>query len=247
MAKVALLPGHGGFDPGAVNANNGVRECDGNLAVALKVKDLLEFNDFEVAMSRTTDEACGGAVNVNQDVNNQISFGNKSGADCAVAIHYNSSDNKTAHGCEALYSTYNGLGSQNMRLAQLLTDAVAGATGLTNRGVKDSERSIGVCRAINIPVALVECAFVSNDQESIWCSDVAHQWILARAITKAICGYFGKEYIDMIETTVTLNGQKLANGYLINDRNYVPIGLVASALGLKVSWDAETKTVKLEQ
>lgn len=247
MLKVALIPGHGGFDPGAVNKNNGVRECDGNLAVALKVKDLLEFNDFEVVMSRTTDEACGGAVNTNQDVYNQISFGNNSAADIAVAIHYNSASSSLAHGTEALYSQYNGLSESNMALARLLANEVSAATGLTNRGIKDSQYSVGVVRAINIPVALIECAFVSNDLESIWCFDPDHQSIIARAIARAVCRYFGKEYIDMIETTVTLNGKKLAGGYLINNRNYVPIGLVAAALGLKVTWDAATKTVKLEQ
>lgn len=247
MHKVALIPGHGGFDPGAVNENNGARECDGNLAVALKAKDLLEFNGFEVVMSRTTDEACGGATNTNQDVNNQISFGNNSGADIAVAIHYNSASSGSAHGTEALYSQYNGLSENNMALARLLANEVSAATGLTNRGIKDSQRSVGVVRAINIPVALIECAFVSNDQESIWCFDPDHQLVIARAIARAVCRYFGEEYIDMIETTVTLNGKKLAGGYLINNRNYVPIGLVAAALGLKVTWDAATKTVKLEQ
>ncbi|MEQ8174609.1 MAG: N-acetylmuramoyl-L-alanine amidase [Syntrophomonadaceae bacterium] len=247
MTKVALIPGHGGFDPGAVNENNGVRECDGNLAVALKVKDLLGFNDFEVAMSRTTDEACGGAANINQDVNNQISFGNNSGADIAVAIHYNSASSSLAHGTEALYSQYNGLSESNIALARLLANEVSAATGLTNRGIKDTQRSVGVVRAINIPVALIECAFVSNDEESIWCWDPDHQLIIAKAVAKAVCEYFGKEYIDMTETTVTLNGKKLASGYLINNRNYVPIGLIAAALGLKVTWDAATKTVKLVQ
>lgn len=247
MPKVALIPGHGGFDPGAVNGNNGIRECDGNLAVAIMAKQLLEFNGYEVAMSRTSDIACGGATTSNQDVNNQIAFGNQSGADLAVSIHYNSASSPSAHGVEALYSQYNGFTSKNIELATLLTNEVAAATGLTNRGIKDSGRSVGVVRAVNIPVALIECAFVSNDAESIWCSDAEHMLVIAKAIAQAVCKYNGKEYIDMLETTVTLNGQKLASGYLINDRNYVPIGLVAAALGLKVNWDAATKTVKLEK
>jgi len=250
MPKAALIGGHGGSDPGAVNSNNGVRECDGNLSVTLMVAKLLAFNGIEPTLSRDTDVACGGANNVNGDINNQIAFGNNSGADIAVAIHFNSVPDKSAHGCEALYSNSNGLGNDNFKLATLLTNNVASYTGLTNRGVKDVGTSIGVCRAIKIPVALVECAFVSNDSESIWCSDYTYQWILARAITKAICDYFGREYKDMVKTTVQLNGIKIGNGYLIDDRNQIPVGLLIAKLAeigvnLGVTWDDTNKIVNI--
>ena len=50
---------------------------------------------------------------------------------------------------------------------------------------------------------LSECAFVSNDTESDWCSDPTHQYILAKAHAKAICSYLGVQFneggIDMVE------------------------------------------------
>ena len=198
IVKVCVIPGHGGFDPGACNAD-GTRECDGNLAVGLKLKELLELNGIEVVMSRTTDVACWGAIATNGDVNNQIYFGNNSGADIAVAIHFNSSTNDAAHGVEALYSQYNGLTIENVKLSNLLLEEIVSATGLNSRGIKDTAKSIGVVRGINIPVSLTECAFVSNPGEVIWCSDPAHHVILARAHAKAICRYFGIEYKEEIE------------------------------------------------
>jgi len=193
MSKVCIIPGHGGFDSGACNFN-GIRECDGNLAVSLKLKELLEYNNFEVAISRTEDIACGGATTSNQDVNNQILFGNNSNADIAIAIHFNGSENDSAHGVETLYSQYNGLTDENIKLATLLLEELVSATGLSNRGLKDSGKSVGVVRAINIPVSLTECAFVTNTEEYIWASDADHQMILAVAHAKAICRYFGVEY-----------------------------------------------------
>lgn len=206
---------------------------------------LLEFNDFEVVLSRTKDEACGGAVNVTDDVNNQIKFGNSCGADACVAIHYNSSTNKSAHGVEALYSEYNGLAAKNIRLATLLSSNVAAFTGLTERNLVNSEKAVGVVRAIQKPVALIECAFVSNDAESIFCYDWSHQFLIARGIVKACCEYFGKEYIDMDKTTVKVNGKTIGVGYLINNSNYTPVRALAEALGATVSWDAKNKTVNI--
>ncbi|MGI6453145.1 MAG: N-acetylmuramoyl-L-alanine amidase family protein [Syntrophomonadaceae bacterium] len=136
MYKVALLPGHGGFDPGAVNSTNGTRESDGNLGVALKLKQLLEVNGIDVVMSRTADIACGGAVNISQDVANQIAFANNSGADLAVAIHFNSAADKGANGTEVLYSTEWYVDPKRKQLARLLLDELVAHTGLRNRGLK---------------------------------------------------------------------------------------------------------------
>lgn len=44
---------------------------------------------------------------------------------------------------------------------------------------------------------------------------------------------------------VTLNGQKIADGYLEDGTAYAPVRAVAEAFGAKVTYDAATKTVKL--
>ncbi len=246
MPKVALIPGHGGFDPGAVNDRNGTRESDGNLAVAESLKTLLEFNEIEVAMSRTTDEACGGAGTVSQDVSNQIQFATYSGADAAVAIHYNSSSSRTAHGTEILYTSNGYYDDAKVRLASQILIEIVAASGLANRGVKDTPSGISIIRKVTkMPIVLSECAFVSNDQESIWCSDPAHRYLLARAHARAICKYFGKEYIDMDITKIKLNGVQIAYGYLINNYNYAPVRALAEALGASVTWDSSSKTVNI--
>ena len=51
---VVIDPGHGGRDGGAV-ADDGTLEKDLNLAVALKLKSILESADIHVVMTRETD------------------------------------------------------------------------------------------------------------------------------------------------------------------------------------------------
>jgi len=244
VLKVAILPGHGGFDSGAVNPRNKVRECDGTLGVALKLGELLKFNDFEVIYSRTTDIACGGAKTSTQDVTNQVSFVNNSGANIAIAIHYNGSTSASAHGIEVLYSNLMYPNPNEAKLAKLLLNELVLTTGLTNRGLK-TPNNISIIKKSKIPCVLSECAFVTNDKESIWCSDENHQWKLAQAHAKSICKYFGKEYIDMEKTTIKLNGKDLSTGYLIQNSNYCPVRALAEALGCTLTWDGNTKTVNI--
>ena len=128
--KVAIIPGHGGFDPGAVNNNNKVRECDGALSVALFLATILKLHNIDCALSRTTDIACGGAKTSGQDVTNQISFVNRSGADIAIAIHFNSSIYKTATGTEVLYSDLMYPNPNEAKLAKQILNELVSATRL---------------------------------------------------------------------------------------------------------------------
>lgn len=250
--KVAIIPGHGGFDPGAVNNVNGVRECDGNLAVALKLAALLKSNGIDYVLSRTTDIACGGAKTSSQDVTNQIAFVNGSGADIAVAIHFNSSVAKSATGTEVLYCDLMYPNPNEARLANLLLAELAAATGLPSRGLKAPD-NISIIKKSKIPCVLSECAFVSNDAESVWCSDPAHQQRLAVAHAKAICKYFGIIYKEgeeeevLAPVKIKVNGKDLPNGHITKldgkDTSFAPVRTLAEALGAKVTWDDATSTV----
>ncbi|MBW4080032.1 M15 family metallopeptidase [Paenibacillus sp. S150] len=49
-----------------------------------------------------------------------------------------------------------------------------------------------------------------------------------------------------VEVTVTLNGVKLTAGVLDNGTTYAPVRALAEALGAKVTYDPDTKTVNVE-
>ena len=51
---IVIDPGHGGRDPGKVGVNQAL-EKDINLAIALRLRDLLEQNDINVILTRTED------------------------------------------------------------------------------------------------------------------------------------------------------------------------------------------------
>jgi len=76
---VAIDPGHGGRDPGAVS--QGRQEKDDVLRLALSVGALLEQNGINVVYTRTTD--------VYQTPFEKATAANNAGADLFVSFHRN--------------------------------------------------------------------------------------------------------------------------------------------------------------
>ncbi|MBD5260861.1 MAG: N-acetylmuramoyl-L-alanine amidase [Bacteroides sp.] len=84
---VVLDPGHGGKDFGAVE--NGAKEKDINLAVAKKLRDLIEkelSDDVDVVMTRTSD--------VYLTLQQRADVANNADGDLFMSIHVNSVDKK---------------------------------------------------------------------------------------------------------------------------------------------------------
>lgn len=87
---VVIDAGHGGEDPGAVSDYSGLKEKDVNLAIAKKVKELLEAENFNVIMTREEDvlkykEGTQGYTSKRgQDLTARKKLIDESGADIAV-------------------------------------------------------------------------------------------------------------------------------------------------------------------
>ncbi|MDP2172843.1 MAG: N-acetylmuramoyl-L-alanine amidase [Candidatus Cloacimonadaceae bacterium] len=92
---IVLDPGHGGKDPGAVGKGK-TREKDINLAVSLKLKQLLEKElGLKVLMTRDDDRFITLA--------GRTKFANDNRADLFVSVHSNASNNRAARGLETFY------------------------------------------------------------------------------------------------------------------------------------------------
>ena len=89
---VAIDSGHGGIDPGKISAD-GILEKDVNLAIASKLKILLEQSGITVIMTRADDNGLYQESDSNKkaaDMKKRCSIINGSKADIAVSIHQNS-------------------------------------------------------------------------------------------------------------------------------------------------------------
>ena len=94
---IVLDPGHGGRDPGAVDAATGTREADLNLAQALTLKEYLTRLGYSVGFTRTTDETV--------PLPERIARARRMGARLFVSVHH---DAPTATRPGVYYSPHPG-------------------------------------------------------------------------------------------------------------------------------------------
>ncbi len=183
---IVIDPGHGGSDAGAIGPT-GVREKDVALAVALKVKEMLEEQGDPVVMTRTTDRDVHSPQATNgQELQARV---NKAPRDASmfISIHCNAFSNPESHGMETYFYTNSSMGR---RLAKLINEELERYGELWNRGVKSA--NFYVLKHSAVPATLLELGFVTNPEEEQLLADEEYQAALARAIVTGINRYFGR-------------------------------------------------------
>jgi len=185
---VVLDAGHGGTDSGAVGPS-GFTEKEATLAVAQKVRDILENSGATVLMTRDSDrDVYGPNATDRQELQARVNVSYRDpDAEIFVSIHCNAFSSPSANGTETYY--YPG-SSQGYRLASLLDEELIKAGGLLDRGVKNA--NFYVMRHSAIPASLVELAFITNYREEQLLADEGFQNDMAMAIARAIGRYFGE-------------------------------------------------------
>lgn len=178
---VVLDPGHGGKDSGACGSFS--KEKDVNLAVALKVGDLLSRKGIKVVYTRSTD--------VFIPLESEADTGNIMNAALFVAIHCNSvSDIPSAQGIETFYYAPESDPKLYMQkddrrnLATAIQQRLIVGLGRPDRGVKTANEL--VLRETDMPSALVELGFLSNTQEEALLNLKSFQDKAAQAIAAGI-------------------------------------------------------------
>ncbi|PZV07505.1 MAG: N-acetylmuramoyl-L-alanine amidase, partial [Leptolyngbya sp.] len=172
---VAIDPGHGGRDPGAVGINS-LQEIQVIFPISLRVRELLEAQGVTVVMTRRD--------NVTLDLQTRADVANRAQANLFVSIHANaiSMSRPDVNGIESYYSSETG-----RRLAATLQASMLAATGMRDRGVKQAR--FAVLRQTNMPAALVEVGFVTGAQDAPRLADPAWRETMAQAIARGILQY----------------------------------------------------------
>lgn len=193
---VVIDAGHGGEDPGAVSDHSGLKEKEVNLIIAMRVKELLEAENYGVVMTREEDvlnyrEGTRGYDNKRaQDLMNRKKRIDESGADIAVSIHLNKFSQTQYYGAQVFFPPRS---QESKELAEIIQKALREKVDPSNKRealVKDSK--LIILRNIKVPTVIVECGFLSNQQEEQKLSDKDYQEQLAQAIKEGIVQYFEK-------------------------------------------------------
>jgi len=174
--KICIDPGHGGTDPGAVNARTGHREKDVVLAIGLLLQDRLNAAGHKVVMTRDTD--------VFVPLIERALFANADGSALFLSIHANSHVND-AEGIETFHFPGSSTGAVFAGAVQ--SEMMRTFPTHKNRGVKTAE--FAVLKHTRMTSALAETEFISNDRQARALADPAVQARYADAFAKAIARY----------------------------------------------------------
>ena len=198
---IALDPGHGGSDPGAVA--NGLKESELNWKIAQYCKDELEkYAGVEVMVTRGRDETFNSLTG-------RVDRAVAAGARVFVSIHINSAS-PSAHGAEVWYPNasswkYEQAHEEGGELARNILDELV-SLGLTDRGTKvrdwagssyengstaDYYGVIRHARKAGIPGIIVEHAFVTNEEDAAMLADEAALERMGRADARGIVESYG--------------------------------------------------------
>ena len=188
---IVIDPGHGGNDPGKIGIND-VPEKDVNLAISLKLKDILEQNDCKVIMTRETDQGLYQDGDTNKkiaDLHARCRIINDSGADAVISIHQNSFTSESSKGAQVFYQTTSEKGKV---LAEILQEQLVSGLDPENNRVAKANSDYYMLKNTQAPMVIVECGFLSNTQEAELLTQEAYQrrvaWTVALGTLQYVSG-----------------------------------------------------------
>lgn len=191
---VVVDAGHGGEDGGASVDN--ILEKNINLSIALKLRDFLISNGFDVIMTRETDAAIydsNSASKKRSDLQNRVDIFNSSNNNVVISIHQNKFAQSQYSGTQVFYSANN---SDSAQLAEDIRHSVVSLLQKDNeRQCKKAGSEIFVLDNSQVPTVLVECGFLSNQLEASKLNDEKYQSQMAYCIFLGFMEYYFKNYL----------------------------------------------------
>lgn len=186
---VIIDAGHGGEDGGSTSIT-GVLESRYNLEIALKLEDLCHLLGMETKMIRRTDISVytqGDTISARKhsDLKQRVHMINETSNAFLVSIHQNTFSDSVYRGAQVFYSPKTG--SENFA-NQLQAALVSTVNPGSNRKAKKTD-GIYLLDHIQWPGVLVECGFISNQEDARLLSDTEYQNNICAVIAATLSSF----------------------------------------------------------
>ena len=182
--------GHGGEDGGAVGGD-GTLESEINLAIALRLDQLLGLCGISAVLTRDSAELIypDTAVTIREkkraDQEYRVTLVNRTERAVLLSIHQNKYSSPGPRGAQVFYGKVDG----SEELAKEVQDKLAILCG-DHRKAAPISPEIYLMREAHCPAILVECGFLSNPEELALLGTEAYRTKLALAITAACISHY---------------------------------------------------------
>lgn len=211
---IVIDPGHGGMDGGAVGSG-GISEKDINLAIGLAIRDLAEKDGWKVVMTREEDRGLYTGVKNDgtdqmeiegkrsirslktEDLKERKRIVEKTEPVMAVSIHLNSfKQDPGVHGAQTFYpsaASDETVVEQSKLLAEKIQENLIEGIDDGTKRVALGKRDVMLFKNPTVPMAIVECGFLSNRDEEQRLCDEEYQKKIASLIYEGMMEFSGKE------------------------------------------------------
>ncbi len=182
---IVIDPGHGGKDPGTMSEE--VYEKDINLAISKALEIELSKVGATVILTRDDDYDLAkpnARWRKKSDFDNRINLINNSNADIYLSIHLNYLTDASYYGPQVFYDF-----EENKRLAQVIQETLNESLK-TTREIKKIPNETYMYDKLTIPGVLIECGFLSNEEEKKKLTTEEYQQKIASLLKDAIINYF---------------------------------------------------------
>ncbi len=190
---IIIDAGHGGFDGGA-SASDGTVEKDINLNISQKLSEILRLNGYKVIMTRDSDTGTEDDTSLEiakrkkSDMSNRLQLMMDNADAVFVSIHLNKFTTSSANGAQVFYTKNY---KQAYDLANCVQNSVKKLLQPENtRAIKQGTSSTYLLKNAAVPAIIVECGFLSNDNELEKLKDNDYQLQMAIAIAGGIMDFY---------------------------------------------------------
>jgi N-acetylmuramoyl-L-alanine amidase len=190
--RIALDPGH---PPLGATGPTGLREADANLAVALKLRKMLQVAGARVIMTRTADTAV--------ELWSRVAIADSSGAELLVSIHNNALPDGvnpfTNNGTSVFYNQ-----PRSLPLAAEIQRSLVRRLRLPDLGI--SRADLALVRATWMPAALCEGMFLILPDQEARLRSPEGQRLYARGVLEGIQSFLRNQARSQSSTGVGQSG-----------------------------------------
>lgn len=186
-APLVLDAGHGGEDGGAVSLT-GAPESQINLAIVLKVRDVLGLYGVDPILLRETDVSLHDSdadtlrEKKRSDLKNRVAAIEAVEGGTLLSIHQNTYTSSRYSGSHVFYAPTEG----SQPLAEHFQNSIKAALQPGNeRAVKRIPDTVYIMNHVTCPAVLIECGFLTNPEEEALLRDEDYQRKLSAIIAAA--------------------------------------------------------------
>lgn len=193
---IILDAGHGLPDEGAVGFY-ATSEQAINLSITMKLQKMIEQSGAKVVLTRSDENGIYSTDSKSiknkkiSDIKNRVKIGNESSADIFVSLHLNKYPPSGIY--RGWQTFYQGNNPKSKLLSELLQINVNKNIEYKNNRVPHKISGVYIMNHVEIPTVIIECGFLSNQEETALLKTDAYQNKLAWGIFVGIQNYFEQE------------------------------------------------------